>query len=471
MKATSVDTINKWCLEQKESHRFEFKEAKTQYDTNKLMRYCVAIANEGGGKLVFGVTDSIPRKVVGTQAFKAVDKIAQSLHDKLEFLPDIEEVQHPDGRVLIFHIPARPKGTAYQLDGTFYMRAGESLVGMNQDRLRQIFSEGTPDWLQEVTKSGISPSDVVTLLDTQTYFELLDMPYPTNQERVIEVLIREDFVTSGTTGLSITRLGAILLAKRLDEFDVSVRRKAARLIVYEGKDKLSTRMDILGSKGYAVGFKGLIEYISAQLPQNEIIESAIRSKVQVYPEVMLRELIANALIHQDFSIAGRSVMIEVYSDRVEISNPGLPIVAVDRFIDGYQSRNERLADIMRRLNICEEKGSGVDRVIKTAEDFQLPPPDFRAGVNSTMVIVYAPIPFDDMDKYARIRACYQHACLQYVTNKEMNNTTLRHRFQLPESKKETVSRVLRETQEEGLIKLSDPSITSHKFKKYLPIWA
>jgi hypothetical protein len=91
---------------------------------------------------------------------------------------------------------------------------------------------------------------------------------------------------------------------------------------------------------------------------------------------------------------------------IEISNPGEPIVPVERFIDGYQSRNERLADFMRRMSICEEKSSGIDRVVHQAEAFQLPAPDFRAGYRRTIVIVYGPKPFEEMDREDRVRARY-----------------------------------------------------------------
>ena len=73
------------------------------------------------------------------------------------------------------------------------------------------------------------------------------------------------------------------------------------------------------------------------------------------------------LIHQDLSENGASVMVELYEDRIEISNPGKPFISPDRFIDAYRSRNERLADIMRRLGICEEKGSGIDKVIQAGK--------------------------------------------------------------------------------------------------------
>jgi ATP-dependent DNA helicase RecG len=126
----------------------------------------------------------------------------------------------------------------------------------------------------------------------------------------------------------------------------------------------------------------------------------------MFPKQTLRELIANALIHQDFLITGTSVMIEMYDDRVEISNPGIPFIEVERFIDEYRSRNEQLADIMRRFGVCEEKGSGIDKVISAAEKYQLPAPDFRVGEIRTTSILFAHQDFGKMSQSDRIRACY-----------------------------------------------------------------
>src|SRR5262249_40595389 len=154
--------------------------------------------------------------------------------------------------------------------------------------------------------------------------------------------------------------------------------------------------------------------IIQQLPQNEVIRDALRREFKLVPEVALRELIANALIHQDLTIRGTSVMVEIYRDRIEISNPGEPVVPVDRFIDGYQSRNERLAAIMRRMGICEEKSSGIDRVVQAAELYQLPAPDFRVAHRRTLVIIHGPQEFDTMDRDDRVRACYQHCSLKWV---------------------------------------------------------
>ena len=176
-------------------------------------------------------------------------------------------------------------------------------------------------------------------------------------------------------------------------------------------------------------------------------------------------------IHQDLTISGASVMVEIYSNRVEITNPGEPVVPVERFIDGYESRNERLADLMRRMGICEEKSSGIDKVVHAAEVLQLPAPDFRSGYRRTIVIIYGPKDFEDMDRDDRIRACYQHCALKWVMSERMTNQTLRERFHLPESKSATVSQVIAATIEAGLIKPDERVGTSKKLARYLPIWA
>lgn len=189
------------------------------------------------------------------------------------------------------------------------------------------------------------------------------------------------------------------------------------------------------------------------------------------PEVAIRELIASALIHQDLSVRGASVMVEIYSNRLEISNPGEPVVRVERFIDGYQSRNERLASLMRRMGICEEKGSGIDRVVHTAEVFQLPAPDFRARDSRTVAIIFGPRRFEDMDRDDRVRACYQQCALKWVMSERMTNQSLRERFKLGESKSAVISQIIAAAIESGLVKPDELVESSRKFARYLPFWA
>jgi ATP-dependent DNA helicase RecG len=269
---------------------------------------------------------------------------------------------------------------------------------------------------------------------------------------------------------SIRRIAALMFAKNLADFPELVR-KATRVIVYTGADKLSTKLEQTGMKGYAVGFQGLVRFIGEQLPQNEVIENAIRKRMKLIPDPVIRELVANALIHQNFDLRGTSVMIEVYKDRVEITNPGTPQIPTNRFIDGCQSRNERLAMVMRKMGVCEEKGSGIDRVVQFAELFQLAAPEFRAGYQNTTVVIAGPKTFEEMSRDDRVRACYQHSVLRYVRSEQMTNQTLRGRFQLPESKSGLVSQIISATVDADLIKQDMKAGGSRKFARYIPIWA
>ncbi|ENW99039.1 hypothetical protein F900_02724 [Acinetobacter modestus] len=466
----TVEQINLWRQLPSETQNLEFKEAKTQYDTKKLSRYCVAIANEGGGHLILGVKDKLPREVVGTEAFHDIVDIAGKLFTWVGFRVDVEEVNHPDGRILIFIIPSRPRGTAYHYEGAYLMRSGEELVPMSEDQLRKIFAEGQPNWLEEIALKNVSAQDVVQLLDTQTFFELLNLPYPTDQSGVIEKLISEKLIEKTDIDFNILNIGAVLLAKNLKNFS-SIQRKATRVIVYKGESKLETLSDLTGEKGYAVGFIGLVQYVMGKLPQNEIIKDAIRKEVKLVPEVVIRELLANALIHQDFEMTGVSPIVEVFSNRVEISNPGEPIVPVERFIDGYQSRNERLADIMRRFGICEEKSSGIDRVIESAEILQLPAPEFLISHKRTIVVIHGERAFRDMSGSDRVRACYQHCVLQYVLRKQMTNQSLRQRFGVSEGSANIISQIISSAVEQNLIKNDPNAPDSRRYARYIPFWA
>ena len=227
----------------------------------------------------------------------------------------------------------------------------------------------------------------------------------------------------------VTNLGAILFASDLNQFE-RLGRKALRIIKYKGDGRTNTERewrDAPSQMGYAVAFEAAVAFINSQLPQNEPIGQAFRQEVRVYPERAIRELVANCLIHQEFSVTGTGPMVEIFDSRMEITNPGEPLVDTLRFIDTPpKSRNETLAAMMRRMKICEEAGTGIDKVIEAVEAFQLPAPDFTAITTTqpgfTKATLYAPRRLNDMDSKERIRACYQHACLCLVTGSRMTNT-------------------------------------------------
>ncbi len=468
---TTLETLNRWLVDAPENEHLEFTEAKQQYDTTKLLRYCVALANEGGGNLALGVSDKRPRQVVGTRAFQNRGEITARILEALRMRVDVQELQHPNGRVLVFAVPPRPAGTPLHHEGAYLMRAGEELVPMSPDHLKRIFAEGGPDWFDRPAWAGASAEEVVALLDTQSFFDLMQLPYPTSRDGVLERLAQERLIERKTDGWSIANLAAILLAKRLEAFSPELARKAARVVIYEGTNKLATRYDEPQPQGYAVGFEKLVDFVHSSAPRNHFVEQALRDEVKMFPRQAIRELVANALVHQDFEATGQSIMVEMYTDRLEVSNPGLPPIKVERFIDEFRSRNERLAELMRRMRVCEEKGSGIDKVIHLAEVFQLPAPDFRTSETRTTAVLFSHQDFADMSKPDRIRACYQHCCLKYVSNERMSNQSLRERFRLPESKAATASQVIGATKEAGLIKSDESDTTSTRYARYLPFWA
>ncbi|MBE0508463.1 MAG: transcriptional regulator, partial [Marinospirillum sp.] len=268
----------------------------------------------------------------------------------------------------------------------------------------------------------------------------------------------------------VFNLGAVLFARKLQSFQ-HLGRKAVRLILYRGNSRIETIREIEGNKGYAVGFEGLIDYLKALLPSNEEIGKAFRKEVPVFPELALRELIANALIHQDFSLTGTGPMIELFENRLEITNPGVPLVDTQRFLDSPpRSRNEGVASFMRRINICEERGSGVDKVIGQVELYQLPAPIFEETAQHTRVVLFTYRDFKAMESEDRIRACYQHCCLKYVNREPMNNTSLRARFNIEEGNSAMASRIIKQTVDAGLIRLYDAN-ANRKAYRYVPYWA
>ena len=195
----------------------------------------------------------------------------------------------------------------------------------------------------------------------------------------------------------------------------------------------------------------------------------------MFPEKAIRELVANALIHQDFSVTGAGPTVEIFSQRMEITNPGEPLVDTQRFIDTPpKSRNEGLAAMMRRVKICEEAGTGIDRVIEAVEAFQLPPPNFEAITTTqpgfTKATLFAYRKLADMDSQERIRACFQHACLCLASGTRMTNTSLRQRFGIEEKNSAKASRLIREALGANVIKLHDPDVRDRD-RSYLPFRA
>lgn len=323
---------------------------------------------------------------------------------------------------------------------------------------------------QGVAAAGVTVADVLRLIDYPAYFELLSLPVPDGHAATVDALRADGLVApSGAGTWNITNLGAVLFAKDLRVFP-GLARKAMRVIRYKGKGRIGTEREHLEIRGYAAAFKGVIEHVMALLPAREAIPEAHRVELTAFPREAIRELVGNALIHQDFAVRGAGPMLEIFDGRVEVTNPGEPLVATDRFIDTPPtSRNEALASFMRRVEVCEERGSGFDKVVSATEVHHLPAPLIEVPPGFTRVVLYDRRPLSDMDRVERERACYMHACLRFVQRDFLTNASLRERLGLDAKNGATASRLIRDALKEGLIVPFDTEAFRPQMK-YMPWW-
>lgn len=435
--------------------------------------------NQRYGFLVFGIEDETHR-LVGTDFHPLHEKkgnqelenwLATQLNPRIDF--NIFEVTHTALHFAIFRVEAT-RNMPVNFRGVPYIRIGsyKKQLDDHPERERKIWN-ATERFIfeRDIAAIALMEDEILKLIDYPAFFELLKMPLPDNRKGILERLAQEKVIIQQADQWGISNLGALLFAKDINAFD-ALARKATRVIFYDGKNRVKTIREQTGIKGYASGFEGMIKFIEDRLPSNEVIDKALRKTVPLYPILAIRELVANAIIHQDFSIKGSSPMVEIFENRIEITNPGKPLIDPLRFVDhSPESRNEILARFMRRLNICEERGSGIDKVVFECEYNQLPAPEIIVGDNFTRIILYGLKSYREMDKQNKIRACYLHACLKYVSGEIMTNQTLRERFGIEEQNYPMVSRIISETIQAGLIKDPDPQNKSRKYAKYVPYWA
>lgn len=487
MSLHSTDYLSGLFLELKalpqETGWVEFKHNNA--DPEEIGEYISALSNsatlagKANGYLIWGVDDAT-HDLVGTtfrpQQCKKGNEELESwllrlLTPKIQFA--FHTLQVHEHWVVILEI-SRAAHNPVQFQGIEYIRVGSYKKKLKDypEKERELWRMfDTTPFEELIALEHVSEVDVVKLLDCPAYFDLLALPLPENRKGILARLADDGMIRPcDAGGWNITNMGGILFSKKLDEFK-GLRRKAVRVVVYKSNNRLETLREQVVTKGYASGFEGLIDFINSILPRNEVILKALRKDVPMYPELAVREMVANAIIHQDFFIGGSGPMIEIFSDRMEITNPGVPLVSTNRFLDcPPRSRNEILASFMRRVGICEERGSGVDKVVSQTEMYQLPAPMFEAVEQHTRVSLYAYKPLNTMGREERVRACYLHACLKYVNQEHMTNATLRQRFGIEEHNSAIASRIIRDAIAEEAIHLYDPA-ASRKYAKYVPFWA
>ena len=436
--------------------------------------------------MIWGIEDDT-KNVVGTtfkprKAKKGAEELenwlVRSLHPQVNF--KMHESAHEGKPVVLFEVP-RAAHAPVRFGSEEFIR-----VGSLKKKLREYPTKEADLWAafdknpfeRGITRENVDGDEVLDLIDFAGCFDLLKLPLPTDQNGILGRLAGENLIVPKPgKRFDVTNLGAILFAKNLTAFD-RLSRKALRIIKYRGNGRTDTERewrDAPSQKGYALAFGAAVAFINSQLPQNEPIGQAFRTEIRMYPETAIRELVANGLVHQDFSVTGAGPMVEIFADRMEITNPGEPLVDTLRFIDTPpRSRNKDLAALMRRMKICEEGGTGIDKVIEAVEAFQLPAPDFTAistmQPGFTRATLFAHQKLTDMASKDRIRACYQHACLCFVSNQRMTNASLRKRFAIKQENASQASRLIREALTAGVIELYDPDVRDRD-RSYVPFWA
>lgn len=452
-------------------------------NNDKLCKHISAFANQpGGGFLAFGIDDT-SGTVIGIEksiSDNIIQRLASLCRDGVEPLARIDHTIE-DFRgfpILLIHIkesaikPVHLKSQS--IEDTFIRSGGTTRKASRQEVGALMLNSKSPTWEELHSSKLLNNVEIITQLDYDTVLQMLGKPTPTNLPEIMQWLIDEKMIQDiDGKGFYITNFGAVAAAKDLNRFD-GLSRKAVRLIKYEGKNKSAGSKEYPGSKGYAIGFEGLIQFIKGLLPGSEVIKSALRQETSVYPEIAIRELAANCLIHQDFTIRGSGPMIEIFDDRIEFTNPGklLPTKKLDRLIRTTpESRNEILAAAFRRYNICEERGSGFEKAVIAIELYGLPPLKFEESENAFKVTMFSPREYADMSIEERIEACYQHSIIMYYGEGGFSNSSLRKRFGMHDKRAAQISKLIKESIEAGRIKAKDPKSESKKFSLYVPYWA
>lgn len=476
LQLSKIDTEKPW---------LEFKENLT--DPDKIGRTISALSNGATlsdreiAYLIWGVNDQT-HEIVGTSfnidtAKKGNENLLNWLRSSLSPNVNFEHTtcKIDEKNVIVLAIgrayrnPALFRNMAYIRDES-YVKSLFDIPVLEQKLWRQL---QTYSFETSFVSDSIPSESVEELLDCKSILNQLRYPYMKNPDSLMGLLEENDLISKQDDGgYCITAHGAILFAKNLLDFN-SLSHKTIRLIKYKNDSKFDIEKEIEITKGYAIGLKDVEKYLSLLLPSSEKIDGAERETVFDYPPIAIRELIANALIHQDFTQNGMSILVEIFSNKVVVSNPGKILVDTNRIVNTAPiSRNEKIARTMRRMGLCEELGSGWDRIVESCEEYLLPAPSISCTENSTTISIIKKKDLSEMSTDEKIWSCYLHACTLYARNLRLTNASLRKRFGIEKSNSGNViaSRIIKDTKNKALIKPFDEH-AAPKNSSYIPYWA
>ena len=446
--------------------------------TERLAQHISAFANmKGGGILVYGVkNDGCCFDLNKDEIDKIVQTLGNIAHNNLIYAVPIEHaVMDFEGHHLLFvFIPEQHDKPVYlrgkDIYSSYHRSAGQTVkMSRNQVKALIALSQGIT-FEEHDAMNNLTSEKVLELLNYKSLYRLLDKDIPRSTEAILERLSNYKLCKSEQGRWTITNMGAILFANKLSDFPNMTGREVI-VRKYVGTNNRQQIFEQHGVYGYANGFEGLVDFIMKQTYKEEQIDIR-REGIPTYPRVAIREFMANALVHQDFGITGMPVTVEIFSNRLTITNPGAPLNDINRLIDlPPQSRNEQLAQMMFTLGICERRGSGIDRAVAAVEEMFLPAVKFTKSEQHTRVFLFPQKNIKDMSRDEKIATCYQHACLMYEDGKDINNQSVRERFELGKNDSSVASRIISDTVEKGLIKPANSDTTSKKYMTYVPYYA
>jgi ATP-dependent DNA helicase RecG len=371
-------------LGEREGAHLECKEAKQRYDFEKLAKYCAALANEGGGRMVLGVTNALPRRVVGTHAFEEPERTAAGLFDRLRLRITWAELRHPDGRVLVFHVPPHPKGIPVEYEGAHWMRAGDDVRPMTHDMLKHILDEASPDFsaetCREATVADLDPAAIRvfrTMWSRKAQSEKV-RELPDEQLLHDGELLQRDGVTYAALILLGTReaLGRLNLAQAEVVFEY--RSTEAAGPAQERKEYRA---------GFLTFYDDLWNTINLRNDKHHYQEGLFIRDIATFSEPVVREAYLNAISHRDYRREG-SVLVRQFARRMVITSPGgfLPGINAENVLWRQAPRNRRIAEALSRCGLVERAGHGVRRMFEESIRESKPRPDF-SGSDDYQVVV------------------------------------------------------------------------------------
>lgn len=380
--STTLDQLAAW-MQQREGEHLEFKEAKENFHFEKLVEYCVALANEGGGTMILGVTDKHPRAVVGCNAFDNLARTKTGLFERLHCRIDVDEVAHPDGRVVVFHVPPRPIGTPIQYKGAYWMRSGEDLVPMTPDQLRAIFAEAGPDFSAEAC-----PGATLDDLDPEAIEQfrrrwIVHSNNGTLASVSAEQLLKDAELVDekGVTYAALVLLGkGPSLGRLLAQAEVIFEYRSS-----ETAGPANQRIEF--REGFLLFYDKLWQTINLRNDVQHYQDGLFMVDIPTFSEAAVREGILNAVSHRDYR-SGGSVFLRQYARRIEIVSPGgFPAgITPENILYRQYPRNRRIAEAFQKCHFVERSGQGANRMFEESVKQSKPLPDFT-GTDAYQVIL------------------------------------------------------------------------------------